>query len=331
MKIYNYNLSTKSRKIFDSNSPLFATRISIVVSVVFSIVGIYLGITEDSLAVQINGLISAVDILYSFIFITAVKQSMKSPDYAFNYGYGKYESLFLLGAGSMLTAILSFTLYDTVIHFSASGKLVGNRFLLIGFSAVSAIVMLFMHFLQKKAALKHKMPSLEYDAQIWRVDSIIEFGVIGNLLLGLLLEKLGYSLAAKYIDSSSAIMLVGYALVFPIRGAKAAFNQLLDRTADEDIQFNLLAVIAENINNFCEFKAMHTRQSGKDLFIELDVVMPYDFTMEQKYEVEQKISSSIKEKYSNSIPRLYVIPCQKDCIIDGKCTCPVKNRGGLIK
>lgn len=329
MKTYNYNFYTKIRSWFDRSSPLYATRLALLISVFLSFAGIYLGTSLDSLAVQTNGLISAVDILYSFIFITAVRQSMKSPDYAFNYGYGKYESLFLLGAGGVLSGILSFTLYDTIVHFGDSTKYVGNRNILIAFSMLSAIIMLTMHRIQKKAAKVHKIPSLEYDAALWKVDTIVEFGVILNLIIGYAFDEFGLRNVAKYIDSTTAIILVSYALIIPLKGARTAFNQLLDRTVDEEIQFNLLSVVAENINRFCEFKAMHTRQSGKDLFIELDVIMPFDYSIEQKYELEKTIQKSIKEKYPNSIPRLYVIPCNRECIKDGRCTCPVRGKGEI--
>lgn len=331
MVTYRYNIINKIISWFDPKSPIFTARLSMLISALLSIWGITLGVREGSLAVQTNGFLSAVDILYSFIFIAAVRQSMRNPDYTFNYGYGKYESLFLLGAGSMLTGLLGFTLYDTILHYGDSTKLVGNRLLLIGFSVASALIMLVMHNLQYKAAKKYKLPALEFDAKMWRVDTIVEFGVIINLIIGYILENSDYSVFAKYIDSSTAIVLVAYALIFPIKGAKSAFNQLLDRTVDDEIQFNILATVVDNINNFCEFKSLHTRQSGKDLFIELDVVMPYDFTIEQKFDLEKKMRDSIKAKYPNSIPRMYVVPCEKDCIIDGKCKCPVKNNYKLKK
>ena len=74
----------------------------------------------------------------------------------------------------------------------------------------------------------------------------------------------------------------------------------------------------------CEFKTVHTRQSGKDIFIELDIIMPYDYTLEEKFELEKDLKKEIMKKFPTSIPILYVVPCKRDCIYQGKRQCPVK-------
>ena len=329
MKTYNFNIYTRLVKFFDTSSPVFAARMSAFVCAVLSVIGISLGIMEDSLAVLSNGLVSAIDILNSFLFLTAVKQSMRASDYSYNYGYGKYESLSLLGAGGMLTGILGFTLYETIRNFGTPAKAESNVFLLLAFSFASAFMMNQMHILQKRASVKYNIPSLAVDAAIWRMDMFMEIGVIINLIIGYALKNYHYENLAKIIDSATASLLVAFALTIPLRSAKNAFNQLLDRTADEQIQFDILAVIAENINKMCEFKTLHTRQSGRDLFIELDVIMPYDFTVEQIFEFETAICLAIKEKYPFSMPRVYVEPCQKDCVYGGIANCPLKKFGKM--
>jgi hypothetical protein len=39
---------------------------------------------------------------------------------------------------------------------------------------------------------------------------------------------------------------------------------------------------------------------------------------------KQITDNSLIKKYPTAIPRLYVTPCPKDCIHDGKTSCPVK-------
>jgi divalent metal cation (Fe/Co/Zn/Cd) transporter len=168
------------------------------------------------------------------------------------------------------------------------------------------------------------MPLLDYDADAWRNDSYIEFGVIINLIIGAFLGHYNLEKYATYIDSSAAIILVIFCLKVPLTHGKDALNQLLDRTLPESMQFDIIAVIAENINRMCEFKSTSTRRSGKDIFIEIDVVMPYDFTLEEAFKLEEDIHTSIKEKYPTALPRLYATPCQKDCIYDNSSHCPVK-------
>jgi divalent metal cation (Fe/Co/Zn/Cd) transporter len=74
----------------------------------------------------------------------------------------------------------------------------------------------------------------------------------------------------------------------------------------------------------CAFNSVHTRQSGRDIFIEIDLVMPYDYTLGQLYELEQSILDSLRGKFPTAIPRVYVTPCDGGCEHDGVSSCPIK-------
>ncbi|MFA6570938.1 MAG: cation diffusion facilitator family transporter [Bacteroidota bacterium] len=323
MSQIEYKFKTQFTGWFDFKSPVFPTRVSLLACILLAAGGIIVGSLEKSLAVETNGMIAAIEILNSMLFIAAVSQSVRTPDYSFNYGYGKYESLAILSGAVLLTVVLIKTLISGIQEFS-SPILVGNYYILVSFSIFSLLVIQLMFLYLKKASKKYFMPLLDYDAAMWKVDSYIESGVLINLIIGAILGFLGYAKIAKMIDSASAIILIVYALKIPLTHGKDALNQLLDRTLPESIQFDIIAVIAENVNRMCEYKKTYTRRSGKDIFIEIDVVMPWDFTLEEAFSLEKDIHESIKIKYPTALPRLYVTPCQKDCVKGDVCNCPVK-------
>lgn len=325
MQTYKFNLITKVQKWFDTSSPVFTTRLSMLVCILMASSGIIIGIIEDSLAVQINGLISAIDILNSIIFITAVNHSMKSPDYVFNYGYGKYESMSLLAAAGLLLIVLGYALYEAALTFGTPSSEGGNYYVLLTFSSITLVIMHSMYKMQIKAAKRFNMPILEYDAQIWKIDTLIELGVLGNLVLGAVLQYFHLIKIMFVIDSLTAVGLLIFALKVPLKGSKQAINQLLDRTLPDEVQFNILGVVAENLTKMCEFRNVHTRQSGKDIFIEIDVVMPNDYTIDEKWALEIEIKEKILKLYPTAVPRLYTTPCKGDCLHNGVSYCPVKK------
>lgn len=325
MTTYKFNIFTKIQKWFDTSSPVYTTRLSMLVCILMASGGIIIGITEESLAVQINGLISAIDILNSIIFITAVNHSMKSPDHVFNYGYGKYESLSLLAAAGLLLIVLGYALYEAALTFGNQASEGGNYYVLLSYSIVTLGVMLTMYKMQRKAAKRFKMPILDYDAQIWKIDSMLEIGVLSNLILGAILQYFHQIKVLFIIDSITAVGLLIFALKVPLKGSKDALNQLLDRTLPDEIQFNILGVVAENLTKMCEFRNVHTRQSGKDIFIEIDVIMPNDYTIDEKWALEVEIKNKILKLYPTAVPRLYTTPCKGDCIQNGVSYCPVKK------
>jgi divalent metal cation (Fe/Co/Zn/Cd) transporter len=167
------------------------------------------------------------------------------------------------------------------------------------------------------------MPILKYDSELWKMDGFIELGVLANLLIASVLLYYGESKIAVIFDSIFAIIISIIALRVPLKGSQEALNQILDKTLPDEIQFDIIAVVAENLNDMCEFKQVHTRQSGKDIFIELDIVLPFDSTIETKFGFEKQLQDKIKEKYPTAISRVYAVACDKDCIFGGTRRCPV--------
>jgi divalent metal cation (Fe/Co/Zn/Cd) transporter len=183
--------------------------------------------------------------------------------------------------------------------------------------------MRFVYRVQKKSAQKYRMPILEYDALLWKTDSYIEILVLINLVVGLILQLVGFRYIGLVIDSGVAIALTFLSLKAPLKGSRDALNQLMDRTVSEDVQMKLLSVVSRNHQNICEFKAIHTRQSGKDIFVELDIILPFDESMKYKDELEKKIANEIKEIAPNAVPRVYAVSCDGKCLCGNQRNCPV--------
>jgi cation diffusion facilitator family transporter len=316
--------SQKRVSIFNRNTPTFVARLSFLVSIVIAFSTIFLGWLENSLFYRTNGLIALTDIVNSAILLTAVSHSKREPDSFFNYGYGKYESFGIFVSSTLITIIALYTLYEAIRSF---GELVpiGNFSYLVLFSVFSSALMFYMNKILLKYYGRFQLPILRFDAELWKYDAFIEIGVILNLLLCLILNQMGNIKAARITDSLGALLFVAIAMRIPIKFGKKSIDQLLDRTLPEKFHYDILSVIAENFKSICEFKKVYARQSGKDIFVEIDVVLPYDYTLEEAYEVEKKIVDEITKLYPTSLPRVYAVPCNKDCVYENTSHCPVKK------
>lgn len=323
MERQSFNFYTKFKSWFRTDSPVFTTRISLILTILIAAFGIILGVLEDSLTVKTNGIISALDILNSYLFLNAVNMSVRNPDYIYNYGYGKYESISILGSSLLLLLVLGYTSIEAFTNFNKTGIEDSNYFILMSFSAVSFLIMRFIYRIQKRASKKYGMPILEYDANLWKNDSYIELFVFISLILGLVLQLIGLRYIGLMVDSGLAIVLTLFALIVPIQGSRQALNQLLDRTISEELQLKFLSVVTKNHTNICEYKNIHTRQSGKDIFVELDIILPFDETMEYKDKLEKQISEEIIDYSPNAVPRVYAKACDGKCIINNVRNCPI--------
>lgn len=312
------------RKRLKPSSPAFVPSVALIACLILAIMGIMLGASSESLIVETNGWIAAVEIINASLFIMAVERSSKTADFQFNYGYGKYESLAILSSSGLLSIVGIYVLIEAIQTFG-NPSTTSNFWFLAVYSFITFLIIRTMTVLMKKAAKKHRVGVLNFDADLWEADSWMELGVVANLIIGGILHHYGYNNVAKFLDSGSAIILLGYTVSIPLRHGKNALAQVLDKTLPEEIQMGILSSIVERFDSFCEFRAVHTRQSGRDIFIEIDLILPFDWTLEQSRELETNLADDLKKKYPTSIMRLYAQPCPRDCFRDGECFCPLKQ------
>lgn len=307
------------------DTPLHASTMSLLACIVLATGSLLLGLAERSLIMQTNGLIALIDIGNSLLFIAAVERSTRAPDLSFNYGYGKYESLAVLISANLLIVVGIFTFIE-VIPLLQQPPQDTNSWLLTVWAAASFLIMRSTARRLDRYSKRFHQPMLRYDAELWRVDSIVEIGVVIAVIIDGLLQVFGMYNSAVILDGLFALALVAVSLKVPLEHGREAFRQLLDRTLPDRMQYEVLGVIAENTKHMCEFKRVHTRQSGRDIFIEIDLVMPFDHTLEDLYNTEQKLVDGLREKFPTAVPRVYVTPCDRRCKLPHGSTCPLKRQ-----
>jgi cation diffusion facilitator family transporter len=316
-------LSRQLRRYIRRNTPLYASTMSLLACIVLAIGSVALGSFQHSLIVQTNGLISIIDIGNSLLFLAAVDRSSRSPDMAFNYGYGKYESLAILVSANLLIVLAVFTLIEAVGFFQRPPEDTGSM-ILVAWSGIALVIMINTTRRLERYAKRFHLPMLHYDAELWRVDSWVEIGVIGGVIMHGLFQYFRFFEGAAILDGIFSIGLVLLSLKAPIQHGRSAFRQLLDRTLPEEMQYEILGIIAAHQHQMCEFRGVHTRQSGRDIFIEIDLVMPFDHTLEQLYGLEKDILSELRKKFPTAIPRVYVTPCDRSCLAKPG-SCPLRS------
>lgn len=316
------------RPLLRRDAPQYASMVSLIACVFLAAGSLIIGLVQRSLIVQTNGYIALIDIGSSLLFLAAVSRSTRDPDMAFNYGYGKYESLAILVSANLLVILSIFTISEAFFIFQAPPE-DKNSILLLSWSVLSFIVMRLTSRLLIRYANRFHMPMLKYDAELWKVDSFIEIGVLVTLVASAVLQFNGLFISSAVLEGVASIGMILVALQVPLRHGNEAFRQLLDRTLPDEMQYEILAVIADNHTRMCEFKSVHTRQSGKDIFIEIDLVMPYDYSLERLYTLEDDILKGLHSKFPTAIPRVYVMPCDRSCESTGVTMCPVKRAAAL--
>jgi cation diffusion facilitator family transporter len=318
----------KIATLLRKGTPQRASTISLIACMILASVSIVLGLFEQSLIMQTNGYIMLIDFGNSLLFLAAVDRSARNADLTFNYGYGKYESLAILVSANLLLVLAVVTIGEAVSTYRLPPPQ-SNTWILLVWSVLAFFVMRTTAGVLARSAKRNNMAMLQYDAELWRTDSWMELVVIAGLCIGGALQSVQRYGWARIVDATVSVALIGLTTKVPLQGMKEAFRQLLDRTLPDEMQYEILAIIAENYTHMCAFRSVHTRRSGKDIFIEIDLLMPYDYTLERLYELEKSILDGLQQKFPTAIPRVYVTPCDHACERSGTTTCPVKTMPGI--
>jgi len=295
-----------------------------------SFIGIIVGAVYNLPLFLLVGFVSSAELISLLLLHKAASRTIITPDLEFNYGFGKYEDLSTISTSLILLISLGYFIYSGIMstsnlsfdavlgkinHHSIFLNLVIVLIVSLGYAKHKLLqrfysnshLTIFKNTLYKKSFMDatpmHYFPLLVFN------NAIAEgIGVSENFTAIIM----------------SLIFIVAY-LYRPLKNLNITLNNLLDKNLPEPILFDFLSVIIENFNKMCEYKSMRTRQSGEDIFVEIDVVLPYDFTISQAYELELSIKKTLQEKYPNAIPKIYAIPCVPNCVYMQKGSCPVNK------
>jgi divalent metal cation (Fe/Co/Zn/Cd) transporter len=304
-------------------------RIILTVGILFLICisNICVGVFSQQVSLIVLGLSLSITIAYCLTIFFAESNKNQYPDYLFQYGYTKFESLFILVHFFLSLIIALITIHLTIIsNISTSLIKIDKLLFLLGFVFLSSIIIIFLKkVFDRNLSFSTKNRELIYNFIVWKNTLIMFFVSFMFISIAILFYQADKAEFLIYLDKVLAGILSLYLFLISISNIKFAIDILIDKPASDEIQFNILSVVVDNIKNYCEFRRLQVRSAGRLLLVEIEVVLPYDFTIEQKYELEKRFDMQIKDIYSNSITRLYVIPCNKDCSENNPLDCPIRK------
>lgn len=319
-------LKTFLSSLTKRNMTASASALAVLSFVVFFMTFLILDIFLSDLLLQSVTIIAFINIFNSYFFYRAIVNMIREPDYVFNYGYGKYESLSIFLSVILYLIGIVFLIFFGINRFDNFIELSNLDY----FKLLIVLLFSFSNFrfykLQKNNYKEFKIESIRNNYLYYKKLTYISIAIFIIFSILIFFDFKDQYLLSFIIEAATSIIVIVILLLKPISELKNAFDQLTDKNLPEHIQYDLIAVVAENLNRMCRYNTMHTRQSGNDIFIELDIVLPWDYTIEQKYDLEKDIKQAILNKYPNSIIRLYVVPCEKDCYDEhGNYNCPLKR------
>lgn len=248
-----------------------------------------IGLLTGSLGILSEALHSALDLVAAIITFFAVKFADVPPDEGHNYGHGKIENYSALIETLLLVITCIWIIYEGIrrlvtheVHIEVTvwSFIVIVSSIVIDFSRSRALY---------RVAKKHDSQALEADALHFSTD-IWSSSVV---LIGLI----GVTFNFDYADPIAALIVAIIVLTVCYRLGKKSFDALIDR-APKGLHERVEDIV-KNIPEVKQFHDIKVRESGPYKFVDLNIHVDKNMTIDQAHEISHMVEEAISSKIKN--------------------------------
>ena len=276
--------------------------------VVFKLI---VGLVIGSVSVLSEAIHSGIDLAAALIAYFAVRSSAQPADNDHHYGHGKFENI-----SGFVEAILIFLAAAWIIYEAVKKLISPQPIELIGWGILVMGLSSFVNMAVSQMLFKvgNETDSIAIKADAWhlRTDVYTSMGVMLGLGLIWLIELLWVGHHVHWIDPliaiTVALMIIKAAYELTIQ----SLGDLLDESLPADDNRKIADLIKKQAG-VISFKNLHTRKAGATKFIEFDILVNAEMSVEKAHLLTDYIIADIEGLLSRSKVTIHVEPCDLKC------------------
>jgi cation diffusion facilitator family transporter len=262
---------------------------SVIAAVFLTSFKIIIGFATGSLGILSEALHSGLDLIAAVITLFAVRAADKPADNEHNFGHGKIENYSALIETLLLVVTCVWIIYEAA-HRLITGK---THIEVTIWSFVVILTSIVIDVSRSRAlyrvAKKHNSQALEADALHFSTDvwssTVVLFGLAGA------------SLGFFFADSIAALIVAMIVLSVSYRLGKRSFDALVDR-APKGLNEKIFEII-KSVPDVKYFHDIKVRESGPIKFVDLNIHVDKDITIERAHEISHLVENAIAAKIKN--------------------------------
>lgn len=258
---------------------------TMIINILLTVLKVIIGFLANSTAIIADGIHSLSDVFTTIGVIIGLKFSSKEADQQHPYGHERIESITSLLLGLVLLLIGLSIGFAGIKNIYLGNYVVPKTYGIIA-AVVSIIVKEWMYRYTMKYAISLKSPSLKADAWHHRSDSLSSIGV----LIGVIGAILGFPILDSVVTIIICIIIVQVAYTI----IKESVTQLIDHSAD-DIIINEIKQKIYSMDKVKHLDNLKTRIYGNKIYVDLEVSVDSNLTVEEGHNIAAKIHSMVEE------------------------------------
>lgn len=287
----------------DQRDKLRAAHISILSNSILVCLKLAVGILMGSVAVLSEAIHSGLDLFASLIAFFAVRKAGKPADERHPYGHGKWENVSGVAEAILIMLAAVYIIFEAVVrmHRGATVEHIGLGTLVM---ALSASVNWFVSRYLFRVARKTDSMALEADAWHLRADVYTSMGVLAGLVL---MKVTGFAI----LDSVAAIAVALLIIKASVDLTRSAVADLFDTRLPREDEEKIKKVLSGFQEGCIDFHRLRSRKSGSVRFIDLHLVVPRRWTIEEAHQVSDRIEKELHAALANTQVIIHIDPCNK--------------------
>jgi ferrous-iron efflux pump FieF len=274
----------------------------------FMLLSVIAGILSNSmtiLAVAFDYGLSFVVQLFAF---KAIRTIVKSNIIKFPYGAGKLENFSAIVYGALAIPVSLFIIYSSITRF------VLPPVISIGIAQIPLIPNLVRSLLlfwrSRQLARSSESPMIHSYYINFKVTAMTDASILATLSAVLLFTTFGHSQTAYIIDPIVSSLLGAYMLFSGIKLSISNFKVLIDLPLPEEDQLKIMTILAQEYNYYENIGNIYTRFSGKTRFIEIELYLKKELTLEEITILKQRIEKNLQQHFLDL--RFVLIPISEE-------------------
>lgn len=234
---------------------------------------------------------SLLDLAASMVNLIAIRHAAQPADKEHRFGHGKAEPLAGLGQSAFIAGSAIFLLVQAGERL-VQRQPISNETIGIGVMLLSIILTLGLVLFQRWVVRRTNSLAIGADALHYRSDLLVNFGVIGALLLS---TEFGWRLA----DPLFAIGVAIYILYSARQIFSASFNLLMDRELPEEDRARIKTIAVAH-PSVISIHDLRTRYSGTQAFIQFHLELDGNLTLIDAHTIADAVMRDVQRAFPNA-------------------------------
>lgn len=271
-------------------------RLSIWGLIIFSIIGIVLGLAFTSYVILFDGFFALFSTIISYITLKISQFIHKKDRFNFPFGKSTLEPVIVLIQYLVLGLILFYTLTSTFHILLTGGNQAVNILAIIIYLLISINIMHFIVTKMKKLASKTKSPLIEAEIFQWQVSITQSYYALAGYIIAYILILLSFHQFIPYIDPLLVLIFVILTLFSVVKEIITAFKEIIGmRSISKKLHREIEAKIETIVAQYgIEDHYVRVNKMGSTIFIEIDFLVARDFkfgSIRQQDQIREKIEN----------------------------------------